>query len=258
MSDQPSEPHYLISRYQRICAAKGVFLASGGRVLDFGCGSGEMVYKFRDAGFDAVGFDILDYLNLRCTDDRRFFSILREGRPAVPDFTIDWTAFRMPYPDDHFDFVFSQEVLEHVQNHKSVLSEIARVLKPGAPSIHSFPSKYRLIEPHLLVPGGGFFKSTAYFLPWAFLGIRNEYQLTCSAWVTARQNSKYAHTGLNYLAPWKLRRLSRKWFEVSEFVPQLWEAGGPNMGRMASRAFARQMYTMTKHVIWFLARPKAA
>lgn len=253
MSDQPSEPHWLISRYQRICAAKGFFLAPGGRVLDFGCGSGEMVYHFREAGFDAVGFDILDYLKLRSTDDRRFFSILHEVRPEVPDFTVDWTTFRMPYPDDHFDFVFSGEVLEHVQNHKSVLSEIARVLKPGAPSIHSFPSKYRLVEPHMLVPGGGIFKSTAYFLPWALLGIRNEHQVTWSAWVTARLNSRYARTGLNYLPPWRLRRLSRKSFEVSEFVPELWETGGPNMG-----PFARQMYTMTKHVIWFLARRKAA
>jgi SAM-dependent methyltransferase len=256
--DSLSEPHWLISRYQRICAAKGVALAPGGRVLDFGCGSGEMVYHFRDAGFDAVGFDILNYLKLRSADDLRFFSILHEARSEVPDFTVDWITFKLPYPDDHFDFVFSGTVMEHVQNHSFVLSEIARVLKPGSASIHSFPSKYRLIEPHMFVPGGTLFKSTTYFLPWALLGIRNEHQLTWPAWVTARSNSRYAHTGLNYVSHWKLRRVAKEWFEVTDFVPELWEAGGPNMGRMASSVLARQIYTLIKDVIWFLARPKRA
>src|SRR5579863_7351807 len=144
-----------------------------------------MVYQFLDAGFDAAGFDILDYLKLRSDDDRRFFSILQEVRPEVPDFTVDWATFRLPYPDNHFDFIFSGEVLEHVQHHGSVLSEIARVLKPLGCSIHSFPSKYRLLEPHMFVPGATLFKSVAYFLPWALLGIRNEHQRSWSAWVTA-------------------------------------------------------------------------
>jgi SAM-dependent methyltransferase len=38
----------------------------------------------------------------------------------------------IPFPDNHFDSVFSSEVLEHVFNPDVILPEIYRVMKPGA------------------------------------------------------------------------------------------------------------------------------
>jgi hypothetical protein len=35
------------------------------RILDLGCGAGATVYEWKDAGYDALGFDIKDYLRLR-------------------------------------------------------------------------------------------------------------------------------------------------------------------------------------------------
>ncbi len=37
----------------------------------------------------------------------------------------------LPYPEDHFDLVISNEVIEHVQDDRQAVAEIIRVLKPG-------------------------------------------------------------------------------------------------------------------------------
>jgi 2-polyprenyl-3-methyl-5-hydroxy-6-metoxy-1,4-benzoquinol methylase len=254
VTDNP--PHFLVTRFSRVCAAKGIVLAPGARLLDFGCGNGELVYVFRAAGFDCYGCDIHDYLGLRRPEDRRYFSIMAAESVQRDNSTVDWDRFQLPYESATFDFIFSLEVFEHVLDHASVLKEIARVLKPEGASIHSFPSKFRLIEPHLRVPGGSLFKSAAYFLPWALLGIRNEHQGEWSAMTTACLNSRYAHTGINYLSPWRLRHLARQWFERCEFVPDLWEVGGPLERRLARSGFARNLYTLTNSVIWLLAAPR--
>ncbi len=38
---------------------------------------------------------------------------------------------KLPFPDDHFDLILSNEVLEHVNNDYQVIKEMVRTLKPG-------------------------------------------------------------------------------------------------------------------------------
>lgn len=45
----------------------------------------------------------------------------------------------IPFPDDYFDLILSEHVLEHVPDAKKAFSEIARVLKPGASHLFSIP-----------------------------------------------------------------------------------------------------------------------
>jgi SAM-dependent methyltransferase len=54
------------------------------------------------------------------------------------DFSSD--AIALPLPDDSVDAVVSLELLEHVPEPKSVLSELARILRPGGTVIISVPS----------------------------------------------------------------------------------------------------------------------
>ena len=59
----------------------------------------------------------------------------------------------LPFPDGYFDFVFTSEVLEHVEDYLTMLKEINRVLKPDgillltttcySTSIFQFLSLYR-------------------------------------------------------------------------------------------------------------------
>jgi SAM-dependent methyltransferase len=45
----------------------------------------------------------------------------------------------IPYPEDHFDFVLANHVLEHVQDDTQALREIFRVLRPGGHAILQTP-----------------------------------------------------------------------------------------------------------------------
>ncbi len=58
-------------------------------------------------------------------------------------------AERLPYPSNHFDYIVSYDVLEHVKNIEMVMSECFRVLKPGGKFCAVFPPFYQPFESHL-------------------------------------------------------------------------------------------------------------
>jgi len=47
---------------------------------------------------------------------------------------------KLPYPDASFDIITATEVVEHLENHRAVLRELHRVLKPGGWCILSTPN----------------------------------------------------------------------------------------------------------------------
>ncbi|MBN1121620.1 MAG: methyltransferase domain-containing protein [Anaerolineae bacterium] len=57
-------------------------------------------------------------------------------------------AEHLPYPDESFDVVFSNEVLEHVQDDQQALAEQARVLKSGGRTIIFCPNRWYPVETH--------------------------------------------------------------------------------------------------------------
>lgn len=64
--------------------------------------------------------------------------ILGDLYPYRPDIErIDLHA--VPYPEDHFDFVLANHVLEHVKDDIKALNEIFRVLRPGGYAILQTP-----------------------------------------------------------------------------------------------------------------------
>ncbi|MFH0772093.1 MAG: class I SAM-dependent methyltransferase, partial [Candidatus Omnitrophota bacterium] len=44
---------------------------------------------------------------------------------------VTFDGIRLPFKNDSFDMIFSNQVLEHVINPKALLVEVGRVLKPG-------------------------------------------------------------------------------------------------------------------------------
>jgi SAM-dependent methyltransferase len=247
-----------VEQYRLMLAVRGLFLEKTSDILDFGCGDGSIVLQFRDAGFAARGFDIHDCLKLRSPSEREFFDVSTRGANTA-DYSLDWSRFRLPYPDEAFDFVFSCEVMEHVQDHETVIRELARVMRPRSIAIHTFPPRYMLIEPHVRVPFGGVFTSMGYYRFWASLGIRNEYQKGLPACEVARRNHSYARTGLNYVNLDNLRSLGGRLFSISEFAPDLWNyCNRVRYGVRAQRRFAsaiyRRYYGLTKWVVWLLEK----
>jgi SAM-dependent methyltransferase len=53
-----------------------------------------------------------------------------------------------PYPSNAFDTLLSHEVLEHVQNDREAVEEMARVLRPGGRAVIFTPNRWYPFETH--------------------------------------------------------------------------------------------------------------
>ncbi|HEX4466147.1 MAG TPA: class I SAM-dependent methyltransferase, partial [Solirubrobacteraceae bacterium] len=93
------------------------------KVLDWGCGLGQMSSLLRRRGVDTVAYDYRPD-----EADGKLHPL--ELRPEVEArFGDDHVA--LPYADDEFDAALSCGVLEHVADPAGSLRELRRVLKPG-------------------------------------------------------------------------------------------------------------------------------
>lgn len=248
---------YLIERYTRMLASYGRELTPQTRILDFCCGAGEIVREFLEAGYNIRGFEpwghyagephsMIDTLGWQNP-----YSIENYRACVSPDLRSQWRAgLRLPYANAEFDFVFSQETMEHVPCHDTTICELRRVLRPGGIAIHTFPAKWRFIEPHIFVPLGGGIRLAMWYRLWFALRPRmpdpwpDEHLSTSDL---ARLAIWYGRMGLNYLPPRELRRIALRYFHISDFRPDLWEADTPKQ----PRSFA--WYTRTKNVVWVTA-----
>ncbi len=100
-------------------------LRQGMSVLDCGCGPGsitldiaELINPGQVLALDSSPIQIEQAESLR-----------QQRGIANVTFTIG-TAYELPYPDEHFDVVFSHAVLYHLKDPGQALAEFRRVLKP--------------------------------------------------------------------------------------------------------------------------------
>lgn len=117
----------------------------GARVLDFGCGAGALVRMFRKAGYDAYGADIrwpgADYGDLLATD---------LGRDGVLRYYEE--GGELPFEDDFFDVIVSDQVFEHVVPMEATVGELQRICRPGGVTYHHFPASLVWREGHIGIP----------------------------------------------------------------------------------------------------------
>ena len=105
-----------------------------GRVLDWGCGLGQMTYLLKNRGFEVTSYDV------DC-GGRAFLQ--RIGQPLI----LAADPVKLPFPDSSFDAVLSSGVLEHVAEPLASLKEVSRVLKDqGYFFVFMLPNKYSYIE----------------------------------------------------------------------------------------------------------------
>lgn len=95
--------------------------AAPGRLLDVGCGAGDLVRLALDAGRDAVGAD-LDPEMVAMTD------ALGPGRAVLAALPA------LPWADGAFGAVVANFVVNHVPDPRAAVAELARVAAPGAAS----------------------------------------------------------------------------------------------------------------------------
>jgi SAM-dependent methyltransferase len=214
------------SRY--VLAANHIPLTPGARVLHFGCGTGRHVTEWRAEGFDAVGVD------------RPIPALIEECRTARDGGHIFFSSASgdFPFKTSTFDFCTSTSVLEHVMEYDKPFSEIARVLKPGAYSLHVFPARWRPIEPHMFTPLGGRFQNPAILKIWASLGIRNSFQQGLGAAETAERNRIYSLSGINYPTAKQIEAAFRHHFHDVRFVERDFVVASKGVSRASRLAGA--------------------
>lgn len=91
--------------------------AAGKRVLEIGCGTGLILDRVARVAQEAIGIDL----------SPRMVEIAQsKGLSALVS-----DVEKLPFPDAHFDVVYSFKVLAHVRRIHRALTEIARVVRPG-------------------------------------------------------------------------------------------------------------------------------
>jgi SAM-dependent methyltransferase len=155
------------------------------RVLDVGCMDGRHVATICA---DVVALDI------------RVDPIYPQPKYVTGD------GCQLPFGDDTFDYVLSNQVLEHIPTvlKDSFCSEMTRVLKPSGTALVSFPNRLWPGNPHILPP---FFS----LLP-------RSLALAVSKGVLRREHHEYYRDEVFNLSPIKARQLLNPYFGSIEYA----------------------------------------
>ncbi len=113
------------------------------RVLDYGCGAGEIVNKLRERGVEAFGCDV--YYQGGDSSGQVAGNMLGTIIRSMD-------GDRVPFPSNHFDLVINNQVMEHVPDLDTALAEIHRVLKPRGQVLSLFPDISIWREGHSGIP----------------------------------------------------------------------------------------------------------
>jgi SAM-dependent methyltransferase len=195
-----------------VLTALGIELPKTARILDFGCGYCRTLKSLRALGYtNTYGYDVED------TRAGRTRIGTDQGENISVGSLLD---LRLPYADNMFDLVISDQVFEHVQDQGRVFRELLRITKPGGHGLHIIPARYMPIEGHIYVPFGGVFQHRWWYKLWASLGLRNKWQAGLSADEIADDNAYFVTDATRYIATSCYRVMWKKIGFEYRFVEQ--------------------------------------
>lgn len=105
-------------------------LSHGHDVLEIGCGTGMILKEIAPVARRAVGIDISR-------------GMLQQAEARGLD-VLEGSATALPFADESFDFAYSFKVLAHVEDIRTAMSEVARVLRPGGRAALEFYNRKSL------------------------------------------------------------------------------------------------------------------
>lgn len=114
--DELSPPAFINQRLEEITAEFSGF-RDNNRLLDIGCGAGNLLQAARKHGWDAQGLEVSAgaVKHVRGLGFEVFEGELQDAA----------------FPSQHFDVITAVELLEHLVDPKPLLHEVARILRPG-------------------------------------------------------------------------------------------------------------------------------
>lgn len=110
---------------------------SNKRVLDIGCGVGEISVFFAGQGATVTGVDISSEMIKTTKTLAKLHKVAQRVNSEIADIQ------SLPFKSNSFDIVYGKAVLHHVNLNEAV-KEVYRVLKPGGIAIFSDPLDYNL------------------------------------------------------------------------------------------------------------------
>lgn len=114
--EEVKPPAFVKTRLEEITAAFAPYRQAN-RLLDIGCGAGSLLEAARKHGWQAQGLDVSSHAAKR----------VRELGFEVFEGELQEAA----YPSQHFDVVTAAELLEHIPDPRTLVREVARILRPG-------------------------------------------------------------------------------------------------------------------------------
>jgi ubiquinone/menaquinone biosynthesis C-methylase UbiE len=115
------EPHFRLENQEtvrrRLAAVRQ--RVPGGKLLDIGCGTGFIIHLAAKLFDEIHGVDITPAMMAQVRLDEG--NIVLHQTPAE----------KLPFPDQTFDAASAYSFIDHIEDPAQVISEVARVLKPG-------------------------------------------------------------------------------------------------------------------------------
>lgn len=117
--DQTSDGKFVFPMYESLLRELSQY--SNGKLLDVGCGNGNVLAALEDTKIELYGIDLSE-------------NMINEAKNRLGS-NVDLCigdAEKLPYQDDYFDVVVCNASFHHYPNPEVVLKDMHRVLKKGA------------------------------------------------------------------------------------------------------------------------------
>lgn len=115
-------------------------LPANARILDVGCGPGELACSLTRRGFNVWGIDISNQMVEHARE-----RLVNEGLSTADRLTVG-DIEKLDFGDTFFDVVIASGVIEYQKTDEPALTEIHRVLKPGGHMIINVTNKFGYIK----------------------------------------------------------------------------------------------------------------
>ena len=108
------------------------------KILEIGCGNGEIIEYFRKNDNEVFAIDVYDQICNSINKEKINFKLVDSAQ--------------IPFHDKYFDIIISNHVVEHIKDQRTHLKEIRRCLKDSGMCYFATPNRNFFIEPHYRIP----------------------------------------------------------------------------------------------------------